>query len=77
MKSKNMITTVSVILGVFALIMSFMAILAMIDITQGAEPNLELEWITVWITIIVVIISQVISIFTILKLRFRKDVEKS
>jgi len=48
MRSSDYISTAAVVFGVIAIIMSFGAGLALMDITCGKEPNLALEWIGFW-----------------------------
>jgi uncharacterized membrane protein len=69
MRSSDYISIAAVVFGVIAIIMSFGAGLALMDITRGKEPNLALKWICFWAALVVVVIAQIVSIVAILRLQ--------
>ncbi|MFH1501667.1 MAG: hypothetical protein ABIG03_01340 [Candidatus Eisenbacteria bacterium] len=68
MKGRRSIAIVAVILGVFAIVMAAFAFLALLDIAQGQEPDLMLEWAAVWIALVVVVVALVVSLAAIVSL---------
>ena len=65
MKRTSYIAFAAVVLGLFAIVMVVLAVLALFDIAQGQEPNLALEWASVWIALVVVVIAQIVSLVAI------------
>ncbi len=65
MKRTSYIAFAAVVLGLFAIVMVVLAVLALFDIAQGHESNLALEWASVWIALVVVVIAQVVSLVAI------------
>ncbi len=62
MQKSQMLASVAIILGALALLLSWGATLALLDIVQGREPDLSLEWTVVWIALPVITLAQVVSI---------------
>ena len=72
MRISSRIAIAAIVLGVVAILMSIGAVLALLDIVQGEEPNLTLEWVVVWMALAVMVIAQVVSIVAILGLSLRR-----
>lgn len=73
MKVSSYMALTAVVLGLLAVVMSLGAAMALLDIAQGKEQNLTLEWIVVWVALILMVIAQVVSIAAILGLLRRRS----
>jgi hypothetical protein len=71
MISIKFLIKLAIILGLFAFLGLVFSILSLLDIYQGLEPDLTLEWSIVRITFFLILIFIPISIFTIWKLSQR------
>ncbi len=64
---------ITIALSVLTIVMASLAFLALLDIAQGKEPDLTLEWLVVWVSMVVINAAQVGLIVGAVKLRKSVD----
>jgi Na+-driven multidrug efflux pump len=64
-RERPAIAFAAIVLGLFAILMVILAALALLDIAQGRESDLTLEWSAVWLALAAVAAAQVVSLLTI------------
>ena len=72
MKVNKILAKVSLILGLLALIWLILSALALADINQNIEPNLNMEWVVVVITLPILLLFIVLSSITIFRIMARQ-----
>jgi hypothetical protein len=69
MHSAQKLIDVAIGLGGLGLALSAAAILALLDIVQGVEPDLALEWTVVWIAVPISALAQALLLVAVRRLR--------
>ena len=59
---------IAVALGFLAIVMVGVGALGLVDIAQGSEPNLRLEWTVVWSALGVALLALIVSLSAIYRL---------